>query len=829
MDHVVGVLRKLKAYGFRVFMDPHQDLFSRFTGGSGAPFWVLPACGIDRRFITPTQAAFLQFEWPDPDNADPQAFPPMLWATNYSRLAASTLSTMFFAGRDLAPKCIIDGQNIQDWLQGHFIAACTQLAQKVHDAGDLEDSCVIGWDSMNEPNATYIGLPIWDQIPASWPLKMGPMPSPLQSMRLGMGRAQKVQNWSFGALGPKRIKDVVIDPQGAKLWLAPEQDRLQGGEKWGWKRSDSWPLGVCPWGAHGAWDIETGDILDKGYFGRSRNSDSSQNIDFIEEYWVSHWRAYRTAIKGVHKDAITMIQPPIFEPPPKLTPEELQLRACSTQHFYDGLTLITKHWNWFNVDALGILRGKYPGVIFGLKIGIKAIRRAMHDQLGYLRRDTLDQLGDYPTIMGELGTPYDLDKRKTYFGDSQGKGRGDYSSQLAALDTTLRACEGTNILSNTAWTYDPFHSHLQGDQWNGEDFSFWSTDDIDLSKSRQTKYCEPQETSRDTLVGDDAGMATAGNKPSTSPAETYEAHEKAKDAHTLDENQQAGKSNHNHTVWDVTFPSPMGDLHRGGRVSRAFCRPYARATVGTPRIMTFDCDSGVFTLDVELSRADAETAAQTGQITEVYLPMLHYARWAEGNEADSYPELVVGTPVPRKDHTRQPSTKSSSAASDLSFVNEVQQAEHDYQQGLLPGVKGHYEERPWVWGVHVDHSAGTYEIDSAHQILRWNISPSDPIFAAPLAHKLTRLGMHPSEEHALARASLTITRRPPGKLAYGPLQRTATFARNAAGEIEEVSPWSIDFWGTLADVAERALANVRYWMLTLMGQKSRRPTATLAA
>ena len=47
----------------------------------------------------------------------------MTWPSNHLRLATGTMFTLFFAGRDFAPKLLVEGQNIQDFLQGHFIAA----------------------------------------------------------------------------------------------------------------------------------------------------------------------------------------------------------------------------------------------------------------------------------------------------------------------------------------------------------------------------------------------------------------------------------------------------------------------------------------------------------------------------------------------------------------------------------------------------------------------------------------------------------------------------------------------------------------------------------
>jgi hypothetical protein len=50
---------------------------------------MLYACGLNPRNFTVTGAAYLQSEWPHPDNPDLESFPAMIWATNYNCLACN--------------------------------------------------------------------------------------------------------------------------------------------------------------------------------------------------------------------------------------------------------------------------------------------------------------------------------------------------------------------------------------------------------------------------------------------------------------------------------------------------------------------------------------------------------------------------------------------------------------------------------------------------------------------------------------------------------------------------------------------------------------------
>lgn len=164
---------------------------------------------------------------------------------------------------------------------------------------------------------------------------------------------------------------------------------------------------VTVWAQHGVWDIATGNLLRPDYF-NTYTPDPSHPLDFVEDFFKPHWIAYSTRIRTHHPEAIHFIQAPVMKPPPHIPESLLNGRACSSPHYYDGLTLMTKHWNWFNADALGMLRHKFWSVVQAIRIGEAAIRNCIQDQLGVMKQDTRDVLGKYPTLIGEIGCPYDM-------------------------------------------------------------------------------------------------------------------------------------------------------------------------------------------------------------------------------------------------------------------------------------------------------------------------------------------------------------------------------------------------------------------------------------
>ncbi|KAI1620763.1 glycoside hydrolase superfamily [Exophiala viscosa] len=589
IDHTIKILRIAKSYGFYIFMDPHQDVWSRFTGGSGAPLWTLHACGLDPERFTANQAAVVHNTWPEPAK-----FPKMLWPTNYTRLATQVTFTLFFAGRDFAPNAIIDGKNIQDYLTDHFVDACAHLAQRIHDAGGLENECIIGWETMNEPHRGLVGWEDLDELPDDLKMRKGTCPTPWQAILTGSGRAVEIDVYDFNTFGPYKSGKELVDPEGVSAWLPKDFDD----SKYGWKRDPGWKLGECLWAQNGVWDPSQDLLLKKDYFASlPKSGDKLDYVKFTNLYYMHHFRKYRDAIRSVHKNCMILMQSAVLEIPPliKDTADD-EKRLIFASHYYDGLTLIQKHWNkYYNVDIFGLLRHRYSSPAFAVRLGQTAIRNCLRDQLRAIRDEGLENLGEHPTLFTEIGIPFDMDDKYAYK-------TGDYSSQTSALDANHYALEGSGAQGYTLWTYVGQNNHEYGDLWNGEDLSIVSVDDPLLPpSSSMSRLKDPNQSTSSLGQGSDGYSGVTLSSSTVNPSNIKDV---------LRQPEIAQK------------PSSAGSYsssNPGLRAAEAYVRPSPIATVGDVVNYGFDLAKVTFTFSLVADRATKEDVP-----TEIYLPEFHF-------------------------------------------------------------------------------------------------------------------------------------------------------------------------------------------------------------
>jgi hypothetical protein len=422
LDYLAAVVAKAGDYGFRVFVDPHQDVWSRFSGGDGAPCWTLEAAGFNVARLAETGAALTHQAHGDP-------LPRMIWPTNNFKLAAATMFTLFFAGNDFAPRRTVEGKAIGSYLQGHYIAAMAAVARRLKDL-----PAVIGYDTLNEPYPGYIGWRDLSRLEGA--PRLGPMPTPFQSMLLGAGLPQDVDVWTLGATGMRRTGRRRLDPAGARAWL-PGHD--------------------CPWREHGVWDLDsTGNprLLRPDYFRHARG----REVDFHRDFLLPFLRDYASAIRREDARALIFVETTPDHPLPGW-PAEDPSGMVAAPHWYDTPVLMLKSFHpWLGYD---VTRGR-------IVIGPWAIRRAYAARMRELRRHASGEMNGAPCVIGEVGIPFDLDRKRAYR-------TGDFSTAVRAMDRSLRAMDDA-LVSYTLWNYTADNSNARGDQWNDEDLSIFSRD-----------------------------------------------------------------------------------------------------------------------------------------------------------------------------------------------------------------------------------------------------------------------------------------------------------------------------------------------------------------
>lgn len=136
LEYLRSLLSLLPQFGLVAFVSLHQDVWSRYSGGSGAPAWTLSSVGFAIDGLEETGAAWLNGVKESRHLKETERG---LWPTGYQKLAAATMSTCFWAGDTFVPKLKVpdlkgNGEiGIQTMLQNAFLDAWEVLVKTVGD------------------------------------------------------------------------------------------------------------------------------------------------------------------------------------------------------------------------------------------------------------------------------------------------------------------------------------------------------------------------------------------------------------------------------------------------------------------------------------------------------------------------------------------------------------------------------------------------------------------------------------------------------------------------------------------------------------------------
>jgi hypothetical protein len=425
LDYLEKIVKKAGEHGIQLFIDPHQDVWSRFSGGDGAPGWTLEAVGFNLENLHPTGAAIVHA-------IAGKNYPRMIWATNTYKLASATMFSLFFAGDIYAPKTLIDGQPVQGFLQSHYIAAIQQVSKRL-----CGQSHVIGYDSMNEPSNGWIGhqdIQTYDSAP-----QLGESPTPYQSMLLADGIPLEVGFYGIRGLGVRKTGKKLLNPEGSRAW---QDDRIGV-----WRENGIWDYG----------DDGLPELLQPHYFATLEG----RPVNFPNNFLRPFINRFGNAIRKIDEQALIFVESVPHKELPTWRNKDIP-DVVNASHWYDSVTLFTKRFRWYISLDLASRR---------LAVGPWQIKSLFKTLLSEIKQSTLEKIGNVPTLIGEFGIPFDMHDKKAYHS-------GKYNKQIIALDASFQAIEA-NLLHATLWNYTPDNTNAHGDLWNDEDLSIFSRDQQD--------------------------------------------------------------------------------------------------------------------------------------------------------------------------------------------------------------------------------------------------------------------------------------------------------------------------------------------------------------
>jgi len=458
LEYLEEILKIAESYKFYTFIDPHQDVWSRMSGGDGAPGWTFEKAGLDFTKFDESEAALvMQYKY-NPNN--PNSYPHLHWISNSLRFANGTMWTLFFGGKNFAPSCKIDGINAQEYLQNHYYDAIKQVAIRIK-----ENPYIIGFDSLNEPYQGWIERLVDGSDTEGFSEALGYTFKPIDAMLTGAGYTRTIPYREIKRFGIKVTREDRMNKNGISCWLDGHSDI--------WKEEGVWHLN------------DEGDpiILKNDYF-KNRNG---KEVDFFNDYLTPFIAKYTKIIREIIPKAMIFFEGPAEE---LMKSEEINFdvpkNVVHAGHWYDGATLGIKR---------PMIKANFDTYTDKIVLGKKNVREMFINQLGIIKRISKKIHGGIPTLIGEFGLPFNLNKGEAY---QKYKLESDiaWKSHIKLLSMYYNALDA-NLLHSTQWNYTSDNTNEWGDLWNLEDLSIFSRDqqlnpdDINSGGRAIEGFCRP--------------------------------------------------------------------------------------------------------------------------------------------------------------------------------------------------------------------------------------------------------------------------------------------------------------------------------------------------
>ena len=451
LDYFAEVCRRADTHGLHVFIDFHQDVWSRMSGGDGAPGWTFEAVGLDfTKFDAADAAHVMQHRYDASVGGLQTSYPLMSWGGNYRMPANGIMWTLFFGGQLLVPEFTIEGCNAQVYLQDHYLGSMRAIAERV---AHLDH--VIGFDTLNEPGSGWIGKPMSKREG----LIRGPAWSPLDGLAVASGIRRTLPLLEGG--------EIAVNEGGTSVWLPGRSD---------------------PFRVAGAWDVVDGVPV-------ARRDDffsavDGRPVDVERDGRLPFYHRVSDTIRAVRSDWLLFAEADPFGAfKGEGYPEGMPDRTVNASHWYDMTALVTKKFD--PADHSNILTGQHfssPDEIMDSYVEGLGTLAAIGGRLN----------GGSPTLVGECGIQYDLNGAEAFRRWAQGERSQDiWAAQTVALSLMYDALDRL-LLSSTQWNYTVSNRNdpMIGDGWNQEDLSIWSNDQaedngIDAGGRAIAGFCRP--------------------------------------------------------------------------------------------------------------------------------------------------------------------------------------------------------------------------------------------------------------------------------------------------------------------------------------------------